>query len=152
MLDLKLNKVDDMRHFLKQIQRGFTLAELVVVVSIIGVLGAIAMPKFVGVSNTAKQSSLDRTAKELGDAALRNQVARGANINSGLPVTDCTSVASLVDGVSGQVNGYLAGTSGDKAAFVVTGLPIAIDTTSLCTVSTVATPVLTATFTAFGKV
>ena len=141
-----------MKESFRQRKRGFTLTELVVVVSVVGVLGAIAMPKFVGVSNTAKQSSLDRTAKELGDAALRNQVARGANINSGLPVTDCTSVASLVDGVSGQVNGYLAGTSGDKAAFVVTGLPIAIDTTSLCTVSTVATPVFTATFTAFGKV
>ena len=141
-----------MKHSSQQLQRGFTLAELVVVVSVVGVLGAIAMPKFVGVSNTAKQSSLDRTAKELGDAALRNQVARSANMNSGLPVTDCTSVAGLVDGVSGQVNGYLAGTSGDKAAFVVTGLPIAIDTTALCTVSTVATPVFTATFTAFGKV
>ena len=141
-----------MKESFRQRKRGFTLTELVVVVSVVGVLGAIAMPKFVGVSNTAKQSSLDRTAKELGDAALRNQVARGANMNSGLPVTDCTSVASLVDGVSGQVNGYLVGTSGDKAAFVVTGLPIAIDTTSLCTVSTVATPVLTATFTAFGKV
>ena len=141
-----------MKHSSQQLQRGFTLAELVVVVSVVGVLGAIAMPKFVGVSNTAKQSSLDRTAKELGDAALRNQVARGANINSGLPVTDCISVASLVDGVSGQVNGYLVGNSGDKAAFVVTGLPIGTDTTAVCTVSTVATPVLTATFTAFGKV
>ena len=141
-----------MKESFRQRKRGFTLTELVVVVSVVGVLGAIAMPKFVGVSNTAKQSSLDRTAKELGDAALRNQVARSANMNSGLPVTDCTSVAGLVDGVSGQVNGYLAGTSGDKAAFVVTGLPIAIDTTALCTVSTVATPVFTATFTAFGKV
>ena len=140
-----------MKHSSQQLQRGFTLAELVVVVSVVGVLGAIAMPKFVGVSNTAKQSSLDRTAKELGDAALRNQVARSANMNSGSPVTDCSSVAVLVDGVSSQVNGYLVGTSGDKAAFVVTGLPIGTDTTALCTVSTVATPVLTATFTAFGR-
>ena len=140
-----------MKHCFKQMQRGFTLAELVVVVSVVGVLGAVAMPKFVGVSNTAKQSAVDRTAKELGDAALRNQASRSANISSGLPVTDCISVAVLVDGVSGLANGYLSGTSGDKAAFVITPATIATDATALCTVSTVATPVLTATFSAVGK-
>ena len=140
-----------MKNYFKQTQRGFTLAELVVVVSVVGVLAAVAVPKFVGVSNTAKQSTVDRAAKELGDAATSNQTSRSANINSGYAVTDCTSVAVLVDGVSGLANGYLSGTSGDKAAFVITPATIAPDATALCTVSTVATPVLTATFSAVGK-
>ena len=140
-----------MKNYFKKTQRGFTLAELVVVVSVVGVLGAVAVPKFTGVSSVAKQSTVDRAAKLLGDAATSNQTSRSANINSGFPVTDCTSVAGLVDGVSGSVGGYITGTTGDKAAFVVSSLLIGTDATALCTVATVATPVLTATFYAVGK-
>ena len=139
-----------MKNYFKQTQRGFTLAELVVVVSVVGVLGAVAVPKFTGVSTSAKQSTVDRAAKLLAEAATSNQTTRSSNSASGVALTDCAGVAALVDGVAGYGITYPT-SSGGSPTFLVTASTLTVDLPVTCTVSTIATPILTATFTAVGK-
>ncbi|MBK7546835.1 MAG: prepilin-type N-terminal cleavage/methylation domain-containing protein [Rhodoferax sp.] len=43
---------------MKQVQRGFTLIELVMVIVILGVLAAVAIPKFVDLKSDARTAAL----------------------------------------------------------------------------------------------
>lgn len=45
--------------------RGFTLIELIIVVVVIAVLGAIAVPIYSGLTDSAKQSAVDRAAQTI---------------------------------------------------------------------------------------
>lgn len=51
-------------------QQGFTLIELVVVIVILGILAAVAFPKFQDLSGSAKQAVVDGAAAALQSAAV----------------------------------------------------------------------------------
>ena len=62
-------------------QNGFTLTEVVAVMVILGILAALALPKFYDVSDSAKQGALESAVTELNSQAnlswFNNMVAGG---------------------------------------------------------------------------
>lgn len=56
--------------FLKRKKRGFTLIELVVVISIIVIFAGFLIPKFAGYQTRAKDTKAINTAKQIQSAAL----------------------------------------------------------------------------------
>lgn len=77
-------------------QGGFTLIELVMVMVIIAILAAVAIPKFVDMSGDAAQAAVKGMAGSMSSASSINYAARKANSANGSAVANCTDVAALL--------------------------------------------------------
>jgi MSHA pilin protein MshA len=92
----------------KQIQKGFTLIELVVVIVIIDILAAVAVPRFVNLSGEAGDASAQGAAGAMSSAVAMNfarfQVNPGASINIISGTTTCNALLPLLTGSAFPTN------------------------------------------------
>ena len=106
-------------------RKGFTLVELLVVISIIGILSAIAIPKFTDATKTARGAKIQADLRTM-DSAIQLYAASAGTYPAALadlapkliatvPTTLDASSEWATKGTAGKGGSY--GLSGDRATF-----------------------------------
>jgi len=122
---------------MKSQQSGFTLIELVMVIVILGILAATAIPKFINLEGEARQAAVEGIAGSLGAASAINYASRSVSASAGTAIANCTSVPNALQG-------------GLSTDYSVQGAAIAAGASVSCKVVDSTDSAYSATFAAIG--
>ena len=120
---------------IKQTQKGFTLIELMIVIAIIGILAAVALPAYSDYTNRAKMSEVI-----LAGSTCRTEVTEQAQLgasNTNVPLdlaceagSTASAVSKYVQEIEVAVTGIVSITGRGDLAGVVTFTPYEADGTT----------------------
>lgn len=100
---------------MKRHNKGFTLIELVVVIAILGILAAVALPRFINVTDDAHESAVRGVGGALASAVLLVRSQWEVNRSKGIATPNVNVQGFGADNVDVNADGWPVGISGGGA-------------------------------------